>query len=185
MSRLVKEVGTRSELITLAQAKAWLRVTRTNEDELIQALLDASIRWADGVCKRVFAAQDYEFYTNSFSEIELPNAPIEEITSLSYIAYGGTTYTAITSTNYLLNNSSIEPTIEWINESYTLPQLANRHDAIKVIYSGGFTSSTLPENVQTAILLKLNTLYDVRAEENKRWLTSAEYLLMPYRIYNV
>lgn len=185
MSRLVKEVGTRAELITLAQAKAWLRVTRSNEDDLIQALLDASIKWADGTCKRVFAEQDYEFYTNCFSKIGLPNAPIEAITSLSYIAYGGTTYTTIADTNYLLNNSTIEPTIEWINESYTLPQLANRHDAVKVIYSGGFTSSTLPENVQTAILLKLNTLYDVRSDENKRWMTSAEYLLMPYRIYNL
>ena len=185
MSKLVKEVGTRAEILTLAQAKAWLRVTRTHEDTLIQSLLDASIKWADGACKRIFAEQDYQFYTDCFSNIELPNAPIEAITSISYLAYGETTYTVIADTKYLLNNSAIEPTVEWIDSTYTLPMLAKRHDAIKVVYSGGYTSSTLPEPVQTAILMKLNSLYDVRAEENKRWLTSAEYLLMPYRIYNV
>lgn len=184
MSKLVKEVGTRAEIITLAEAKAWLRVTRTNEDVLIQSLLDASIRWADGVCKRVFAAQDYEFYTDCFGNIELPNAPIEEIV-LSYRAYGETTYTTIDASKYILNNTNIEPTVEWVDNTFTLPQLAIRHDAVKVVYSGGFTAETLPENVKTAVLLKLNTLYDNRIEENKRWMTSAEYLLMPYRIYNL
>lgn len=184
MSRLVKEVGTRAEIITLAEAKAWLRVTRTNEDVLIQSLLDASIRWADGVCKRIFAAQDYEFYTNCFSNIELPNAPIETI-ALSYMAYGETNYTTMSATKYILNNTNIEPTVEWIDSTYVLPTLATRHDAVKVVYSGGFTAETLPENVKTAVLLKLNTLYDSRIEENKRWATSAEYLLMPYRVYNL
>ena len=158
---------------------------RSNEDVLIQSLLDASIMWADGVCKRVFAAQDYEFYTDCFSNIELPNAPIEEITSLSYMAYGDTNYTTIAGTKYILKNTDIEPTVEWIDNSYTLPKVAVRHDAIKVEYSGGFASDKLPENVKTAIFLKLNTLYDNRVEENKRWITSAEYLLMPYRIYNL
>lgn len=167
------------------EAKAWLRVTRTIEDTLIQSLLDASIKWADGVCKRIFANQDYELYTNCFSSIELPNAPIEEITSLSYMAYGETDYTTIPDTKYILNNTNIEPAIEWIDSTYTLPQLAVRHDAIKVSYSGGYTEDTIPENVKTAILMKLNSLYDVRSDENKRWLTTSEYLLMPYRIYNV
>jgi len=167
------------------EAKAWLRVTRTHEDTLIQSLVDSSVEWANGVCKRIFQEQDYEFYTDCFSNIELPNAPIEEITSISYLAYGETTYTVIADTKYLLNNSNIEPTIEWIDSTYTLPTLAERHDSIKVVYTGGYTDVTLPSIVKTAIFLKLNSLYDVRAEENKRWLTSAEYLLMPYRIYNV
>jgi hypothetical protein len=162
-----------------------LRVTRSNEDTLIQSLLDASIQWADGVCKRIFARQNYAFYTNCFSNIELPNAPIDTITSISYLAYGETNYTVVAGTKYLLNNSAIEPTVEWIDESYDMPQLADRHDAVKVLYTGGFTLSLLPPIVQTAIMLKMNTLYDVRAEENKRWLTTAEYLLMPFRIYNV
>jgi hypothetical protein len=152
---------------------------------LIDTLLTSSIEWANGVCKRVFQAQDYEFYTNCFSSIELPNAPIEEITSISYLAYGETTYTVIEDTKYILNNSAIESKVEWIDSAYALPTLAKRHDAIKIIYSGGYIDATLPSIVKTAILLKLNSLYDVRAEENKRWLTSAEYLLMPYRIYNV
>lgn len=171
--------------MTLAEAKDWLRVRRTHEDTLIQSLLDASVRWADAVCKRVFALQDYEVHFDCFSNIELPNAPIEEITSISYMAYGETTYTLIADTKYLLNNSNIEPTVEWIDEDYTLPTLATRHDAIKVVYSGGFDIDTLPQNVKTAILLKLSSLYDARAEENKRWMTSAEYLLMPFRIYNL
>jgi uncharacterized phiE125 gp8 family phage protein len=185
MSKLVKETGTRAQIVTLAEAKAWLRVTRTHEDSLIDALLTSSIEWANGVCKRVFQSQAYQFYTDSFDNIELPNAPIATITSISYLAYGETTYTVIADTKYRLNNSTIEPTVEWIDSTYDLPTLAERHDAIKVIYSGGYTDVTLPSIVKTAILLKLNSLYDVRAEENKRWLTSAEYLLMPYRIYNV
>lgn len=112
----------------------------------------------------------------------LPNAPISTITSLSYIAEGASTYTLINSSNYLLNNGNIEPTLQFIND-YELPVLAKRMDAIKVVYAGGF--EVLPENVNTAIMLKLNSLYDNRAEESKRFLTTAEYLLMPYRIYNV
>ncbi len=101
---------------------------------------------------------------------------------MSYIAEGASTYTVINATDYLLDNGKIEPTIQFINE-YEFPQLAKRIDALKVVYTGGF--QTLPENVNTAIMLKLNSLYDNRAEENKRFLTTAEYLLMPYRIYNV
>lgn len=169
-------------MITLTQAKNWLRVTRNNEDSLIQGLLNASILWADGVCKRTFPKNTYEVYFESLVDIYLPNAPISTITSLSYIAEGDSIYTVINSANYLLDNGKIEPTIQFINE-YELPQLAKRIDAVKVTYSGGF--QVLPENVNTAIMLKLNSLYDNRAEENKRFLTTAEYLLMPHRIYNV
>ena len=183
MSKLVKEVGTRSDLIALSEAKAWLRVTRDNEDALILSLLEASILWAEGVCKRVFAYQSYELYVDSFSNIVLPNAPIDEIESIEYIAYGETEYTLLDDSKYQLNPTGIEGALDWMDSTYSFPSLADRFDAIKVSYTAGF--EILPENVKTAILLKLNSLYDNRVDENKRFATTAEYLLTPYKIYSL
>lgn len=166
--------------MSLPEAKAWLRVTRDNEDTIIKTLINASVLWAEGYCKRIFAGGSFELYSDSY-DFTIPNAPISDVT-LSYLSGGS--YVEIDSENYKIDVTQIESCIVF-NDGYDIPDYDTSIEAIKVTYDGGYTDVTLPASIKQAILCKIASLYDNRTEENQRWMTSAELLLMPYRIFNI
>lgn len=171
------------EIVSLAEAKSHLRVANTSEDTLIASYLLASIDWAEGFCHRSFTGDTFTLTSPSF-DFDLENPPVASIVSVEYKAYGTDTYTAISDTNYNLNTNSIKPCVEFI-EDYVFPRLAVINDAVKVVYVSGYDSDTLPQLVKIAILLKCSSFYDKRIEENKRFTTSAESLLMKYKIFSI
>lgn len=179
-----KAIGKPTVLISLAEAKAWLRVTQNNEDDLISQLIRSAESWSSGYCKRNIGLNDYEVYSNCISNIILENTPADYFTKLSVILKGESTYTELPKEKFQVENT-VDAKIEIIDSTYVLPAIENRSNAVKLEYSGGYSSLSLPESIKTAMLLKIACLYDERAEDSKRWLTTAEALLMPHRVFNV
>ena len=136
--------------------------------------------WAEGYCKRVFAGGSFELYSDSY-DFTIPNAPVSSV-SLSYLSSGS--YVVINGSNYKVDTTEIEPCIVF-NDTYEVPDYDTSIEAIKVAYTGGYSDTTVPDNVKQAILCKVASMYDNRTEENQRWVTTAEMLLMPYRIFNI
>jgi uncharacterized phiE125 gp8 family phage protein len=183
MKTVQPTLSTPIEIVSIAETKSHLRVSNVSEDSLIASYLLASIDWAEGFCHRSFRGDIFTLTAPTF-DFDLENPPVASITSVEYKAYGADTYTAITNTNYKLDTNSIKPCVEFI-ENYEFPQLALVNDAVKVVYVAGYDSNTLPQLVKIAILLKCSSFYDKRMEENKRFVTSAESLLMKYKIFTI
>lgn len=183
MKTVQPTLSTPIEIVSLAETKSHLRVTNASEDALISSYLLAAIDWAEGFCHRSFTGDTFTLTAPSF-DFDLENPPITSIVSVEYKVYGSNSYTAITDTNYNLNTNSIKPCVEFI-ENYVFPRLALVNDAVRVVYVAGYDSDTLPQLVKIAILLKCSSFYDNRMEENKRFTTSAELLLMKYKIFSI
>jgi uncharacterized phiE125 gp8 family phage protein len=84
--------------ITVAEAKAHLRVSHSDEDELIASLIDAATGWLDGrvgVLGMALIAQTWEWTLGAFPRgcIKLPLGPVASITSIKYTNRVGTEQT--------------------------------------------------------------------------------------------
>lgn len=184
MSKKIQQVSQRSELISLQEAKNWLRVTSNREDSLINMLIESALDFAENTCKSNLAQRDYMGYFSCFSEILLPHPPICSIDEVGYIALGESNYTIINSSNYELNDSGFEGIIDF-DIDLTNIVLKDTYKAIRVNYKAGYDSIDCPATIKDAMLAYIASRYDSRDDQNKRFRTMAEDLLEPYRIYNL
>lgn len=113
----------------------------------------------------------------------MEHLPSIVVTEVSYIPKGLTTYTVIDSSKYIIEEANCEAKIVFL-EDLNL-ELEDRPDAVKITYSGGYTSEDVDKDIIIALKLHLGYLYDNRASENKRFPTSAEILLSHYKVYNL
>lgn len=80
--------------ITLDDAKEHLRVSHDDEDDVIEALVDAATGWLDGmdgVLGRALEAQTWEWALDQFPRgaMKLPLGPAASITSIKYTDRAG------------------------------------------------------------------------------------------------
>lgn len=79
-----------SEVVTLQQAKAWLRVDGDEEDALISGLIAAAVAHLDGwsgVLGRALEEQTWERKLDGFpsGDLLLPLGPVVEVVSVAYV----------------------------------------------------------------------------------------------------
>ena len=95
--------GTGDRPVSVADAKAHLRVVDTTEDDdYIGALIDAATTWCEDYCYRTFADKTYTVAFDDFfgTRIELPRPPVRlnataasATVTISYVDTGGATQT--------------------------------------------------------------------------------------------
>jgi hypothetical protein len=157
-------------IVTLLEAKQYLRVLSDSEDDLIKMYCGVSAKWANGVCKR------------QFSKIEL----------ISYFELAPGESASFVKDDYVITGIKLN-NVAVLTSGYTVSENANyvyiglvdelAFGSLEIAYTLG--NVEWPEDVKMACLLKIGSLYDKRDEGNKRFMTSAEDLLLPYRMYNI
>ena len=186
-----------AEPVSLAEAKAHLRVLQSAEDALIASYLMAARESAETYTRRALAPQtwdltiDYDWPTVRrqhdgliIPRIVLPKPPLTSVTSITYVDTAGASQT-LAGSQYLVDARGIEGVIE-PTYNVTWPSVREQRAAITVRFVTGYTQ--IPEAVRAAILLTLGHLYEHRedvvvgpsANELPR---GAEALLFPYRVF--
>jgi hypothetical protein len=75
-----------AEPLTLAEAKAHLRVDESDDDALIEALIVAARQGAEHITQRALMPQTWELALDQFeSEIRLPKAPLASVIGVKYV----------------------------------------------------------------------------------------------------
>lgn len=150
--------------VTLAQAKAHLRVDHSDEDDLITALISAAVEHFDGVgiLGRAMVTQSWAECFDAVSTVaRLGMGPFLSLTSVQY---------------YDTDNASQTATLAdfetWILGDYVLakpipgaswPATYSRPDAIKITYQAGFgDADDVPTTIKQAILLTVAHWYEHR-----------------------
>lgn len=153
-----------TEPVTLAQAKAWLRVTHDDEDDLISALITASRQQCEGFCSKSFVERTVTaIVRNDLGNIKLPYGPVGNVTYV-YDVDGN----AITGTDYSLTGVS-DKRLGYPMASY-----------VKIIYTAGY--AVLPKQLQTGVLTQLSWLFVHRGDEELENMSpAARAILSPYR----
>lgn len=179
-----------TEPVSLAEAKAHLRVDTNDEDAYISNLIVAARQWAENYTRRRFITQTWDYYLDEFPAcIEVPYPPVQSVTSVKYNDADGAEQT-LASSGYRVDSTSLPPRI---SPSYgnSWPATRSESNAVVVRVVVGYGAATaVPQAIKQAILLKVEDLYDVQrgCGDAKRGLSivqAAELLLVPFEVPEV
>lgn len=168
-----------AEPLSLADAKAFLRVETDADDDLIDALILSAISSAEKYTNRIFRPTTFRVSQTSGQCLRLLRSPVTALTSIS--SWNGTAFAAITDTIY--HQSNFFPSI-------TLPDAvlapSNAPFGIQAVFVAGY--ATLPPDLLQALKVHVNYLYenrgDVEADDtrNEAIPLAAKMIYRQYRI---
>lgn len=145
--------------VTLARAKAFLRVEGTDEDDLIGALLGAAVGHLEQVTGRRFGTETWALCLDSFSDtILLQYGPVQSVTGIEYLDQAGATQQApaeLWREDLVSDPARIvrRPGASW-------PQVLDAPNAVTVRFVAGYADLPLP--LQQAVLLLVGHWYTNR-----------------------
>ncbi len=113
---------------------------------------------------------------NSTGVIDLPNGPIQSITSVQYVDFEGVLQTYDPS-NYVSSlgfPGKLQP-----QYSHVWPISRPTIDSVQIAYVTGYgdAAASVPENIQAAILLIVGNWY-----ERREWTSDTQYLSVPHTV---
>lgn len=168
-------------LVSLAEAKAHLRVTSADEDTLITGLIGAAMQYLDGwggVLGRCIMAQTWRVPLTGFTDQYLP-FPDPQAAAVKYLDAAEATQTLLPAA-YLVGNAYGGGYIQF-DPSDTPPATADRDDAIWAEVTFGFPAGANLAGLRVAALMLIGTWYEDR--EGERGLSPAvSTLIAPFRV---
>lgn len=183
--------------VTIEQVKLHLRVDTDDDDDLIEAFIDAAVESAELFQGRALIDQTWDLYLDSWpcsvweglrrvSQIEIPKPPLIEVVGVFYLDSSGAEQT-LSASLYTVDTSNEPGRVVLKSGSFpTLPDLAN---AVRVRFRAGYLDQTVspavesvPKSTKAAILIMIADLYANResivvGQSVARIPWSAEWLL--------
>lgn len=166
--------------VTLAEARQHLRVTATAEDALILSLIYAAVEHAETFTRRRFITQTWDLVLDCFPwfEIEIPNAPLQSVSSVSYVDTAGNTQ--------VMNVADYQVDVKGnpgrISPAYgkVWPTSRTQMNAVEIRFVCGYgLAAVVPYPIKAALLLLIQ--HFEQRDANAKLVEAAENLLSPYR----
>lgn len=184
-----------TEPVTLAEAKAHLRVDFADDDAYILALVQTAREFCEIETGRTFAQISVEETQHGFPccdecALELTALPLRSVSKIEYIAEADAatrTYTEMPGGQYVADPVPV-PGIVFLPYGGAWPSVAAVVNSVRVTYSAGHgTGLALPAPCKQAMLLLVGFWYENREdiainERNNPRVRSALALLRPYTV---
>jgi len=188
--------------VTRAEAKAHLGVEHSNDDAMIDALIEAARQACEVETGRQFCLARREMRLDAFptagnQQITVPRPPLWTLEKIEYINADGN-LTALGPTEYIVDKSSepgrVRPTFD-----KSWPSARDEIGAVRVTFLAGYTphevgsptdyARNVPKALKQAVLLTVGDLYMNRENVNIGNITSelpgtAKMLLWHHRVVN-
>lgn len=177
--------GPAVEPVSLADAKAYLRVDTGDEDALIARLIAAARAAAERATGRAFMAQTWRLWLDLWPDewaIEIPRPPLIGVNSVTtYDASGNAT--VVDAESYLVDVVSVPGRIVFRNA--VLPPVSLREaNAIAVEFDAGYgDADDVPAGICAGVLAWIAHLYESRGDAAAAPPAQALALLAPYRVF--
>lgn len=153
-----------TEPVSLAEAKAHLRVDGSDEDALIAQLIMTARQTVELEARRALITQTLDLRLASWpgSCLELPMPPLQSVTSITYTDYTGATGTV--STGDFVTYTGIEPGRIVLKPDKGWPGVSLMPGPSLVVrYVAGYGSAAaVPAHLKQAILLLVGHFYENR-----------------------
>lgn len=158
-----------AEPITLAEAKAHLRVDTADEDGLITSLITVARAVAEAYTNRALVTQTLELTLDAFPGgdgiIELPRPRLQAVTSVTYVDESGLARTMTTSEYQV--DARAEPGRVAPAYGTTWPATREQFNAVTIRYTAGYgAAAAVPESIKAAIKLLVAHLFENREPVN-------------------
>jgi len=157
----VQTVKTDAEIISLADTKAYLRVTSTADDALITELIKAAITDAEKTMRRDILTTTYENFRDSFhQDLTLRRGKFQSLTSVEFLKDG--TYTTLATTEYTVNTGGIFGEICEID----VPDSDRDCNDVRITFKTGFgdAKESVPSDIKLALKLLVSFWYSNRGD---------------------
>ena len=186
---LVRQTQPAVEPVTLAEAKAHLRVDTADDDAYITGLVRAAREWVEQYLDRTLVHTQWvmrfdKFPADSTADIELPRPPVvasgtATAVTVAYTLEDGTTASYSTA-SFRVDRVSTPGAVK-TNYAQTWPPHRQDDNAISVTWWAGYgpSGSDVPQGVKNAMLLYVHELYEKRG--NAEPPDAAKALLDAYR----
>lgn len=164
-----------NEPLTLAQAKAHLRLDTDAHDDRLESLIQAAREQAERYLGRSIGTQTLKATFDEFEPIlDLPGGPVQSVEKIEYID-ARDEYQELPADSYRVIGSQdrLTATNRW-------PRVSNTLGAVMVTYVAGYDET--PEAIKQSILMMVERLFD-RHEANydDTLARVSDALLWPYR----
>jgi uncharacterized phiE125 gp8 family phage protein len=197
-----------AEPVSLTDAKTYLRVDGTDDDNLITALIQTARMEAEAYTRRAFISQTLELHADRFpvermpwwdgvregvpnepqrDHIELPRPPLIGVESVTYNDTSDTSNTFAAS-NYFVDTGS-EPGRVVLSFGKQWPTNVRATAGVVVAYTAGYgpSATEVPRAIRDAILRVVAHLYEHRADYVVgtivgKFPMTAQTMLDPYRV---
>ena len=185
------------EPLTLAEAKLYLRVDSTTENSLITGMIVSARQMVETYTRRALATQTWDFrypwFMDTRRPLIVPKAPLQSVTSVTYLDEDGNSQT-LGASNYAVRTFSGAVAgrgyVE-LKDDVSLPSVYT--DAIMPVtvraVCGYGVAVDVPDGLKMAIYLMLGDLYEQRQETmmsvSSKTKTTTERLMSPYRLEQV
>ena len=165
---LTRQTPPAVEPVTVAEAKAHLRVDISDDDTYIGTLITAAREWCEQYLDRTLVNTQWVMRFDSFPyEIELPRPPIASsgtttAVSLTYTLGDDSTATLSTAT-YRVDRNSTPGVVRQLRAG-SWPGNLDDYNAVSVTWWAGYGSagSSVPATIRHAILLLVGHWYESR-----------------------
>lgn len=159
--------GPGAEPITLAEAKSHLRISGTDENDLINGLIQAAREMAETYTKRQLITATYTAkyrdFPDSEGSIQIPRTPLQSVSSITYVDNQGSTQTLSTDVYEVLDDDVeawvvLKPLQSW-------PEVqAEKKQAVTVTFVAGYgnAGSSVPAAAKSAMLMLIGHLFENR-----------------------
>ncbi|MCI0571347.1 MAG: head-tail connector protein [Myxococcaceae bacterium] len=184
--RLVTPPAT--EPVSLAEAKAHLRLESAEDDAYVTTLILAARQHVEDVCWRRLVTQEWEAVLEAFpcdGELEMPGGNLQAIVSVTYVDEAGAQQTLAPAT-YAADTVSV-PGRLLLAYGQAWPSTRCQWDAVRVRYTVGWAAAEVPAPIRQALLLLVAQLYEHRVPEVTGTIVSkvsfaVDSLLSPHRL---
>lgn len=172
-----------TEPISLAEAKAHLRVDGISQDIEITRWIKSAREWTERYLERFIALQTVELALDGWTDAIRLNPSYRSMVSLRYLDHDGAEQTI--------------PTSDFIVDDYTedvwllpvlhkpWPSVPNSANVIRVRYVAGFPSGSVPEPMKSAMLLLIGDYSLNREAQSQRAYNQNQSVMNLLSIYRV
>jgi uncharacterized phiE125 gp8 family phage protein len=170
-----------AELLTLAEAKAHLRVDHADEDLEIGAYIAAAVAWMDGwrgILGRCIMTQTWSHRTDRLATQVLPFPDVQSAT-VSYLDVAGVTQT-VDAANYRVETYHGRGYIVFADAFTAPPLMPGRDDAVTISAVYGFAD--VPPSLKVAALMLVSHWYHHREGGTEDIPAPVKALTTPYRV---
>jgi uncharacterized phiE125 gp8 family phage protein len=154
---------TGEDILPLADAKVHLNITAddTSDDDVIEALRDAAISWAEGYAAQSLQSRRFKWTQDRFcSLISLPIGPVSAVNSVEYYNTDGTD-TAVDAAIYVLSDDKI---VTAQNETWPSDLALDWPGGVRITFTAGFANTAaIPFYLLAAVKLAMTAMFENRS----------------------
>lgn len=173
--------------VSVADAKAHLRITHTDHDDLISDLIWGAVKQFEKRANVCLSAQTWQaFLDKGYEEIELWKYPITSISSINYYDSNNSIQT-LSADNYYSNvaagsnsTSYPRPSVIYVED---VPSTYEREDAFIIRFTAGFT--TIDQDVKQALLNWVYRMYENPNDPVTQKTSFFDHVISDYRGYGI